>query len=218
MSGNTQACRTKHLDLAKQDAKTHCPHASPNGGGQCTEQKAFCNLYTSTCSSSTGYVAYNSDCVAQFGAFAAGTKDEMSGNTQACRTKHLDLAKQDAKTHCPHASPNGGGQCTEQKAFCNLYTSTCSSSTGYVAYNSDCVAQFGAFAAGTKDEMSGDTQACRTKHLNLAKQDADTHCPHASPNGGGTCVQNEVLGNAAYSMSVASLPVCFFMAFFLYGV
>merc|ERR1711907_523706 len=150
----------------------HCPHASSNGGGRCTEQKAFCDSYQATCSSSTGYVAYDSDCAAQFGAFAAGTKDDLSGDSQACRTKHLELAKVDAaaaNTHCPHASSNGGGRCTEQKAFCDSYQATCSSSTGYVAYDSDCVAQFGAFAYGTKNDLSGDSQACRTKHLELAK-------------------------------------------------
>ena len=59
----------------------------------------------------SGYVAYESDCDAQFGKFAAGTKDEVSGNTQACRVKFLELAQSDAATHCPHASPNGGRVC-----------------------------------------------------------------------------------------------------------
>merc|ERR1712054_444340 len=100
MGGNTQACRVKHLELAQSDAATHCPHASPNGGGECIS--AFCKDYKSTCSGVSGYVAYDSDCDAQFGKFAAGIKDDLKGNTQACRVKHLELAQTtcSAETYC----------------------------------------------------------------------------------------------------------------------
>ena len=42
----------------------------------------------------------------------AGTDADTAGDTIGCRTYHAGAALGDPVTHCPHASPSGGGVCT----------------------------------------------------------------------------------------------------------
>lgn len=74
--------------------------------------------------------------------------------------------------------------------FCSDYATRCGE-TGYGEAYSDCSAQFPALPAGAASSASADTQACREFHLGLAQASASqavVHCPHASLNGGGVCV------------------------------
>jgi hypothetical protein len=125
--------------------------------------------------------------------FPAGTAGDVNGNTLACHQYHVDLATGgDAvakDTHCPHASPSGGGVCgTTCDAFCSAAVATCGTEYADAAACSTACAGFAAGAAGA---TSGDSLACRQYHVGLAttsSANADTHCPHAGPSGGGICV------------------------------
>lgn len=41
---------------------------------------------------------------------------------------------------------------------------------------------------GKSGDKRGDTLQCRFTHVELAGQDPQLHCPHASPDGGGVCI------------------------------
>lgn len=74
-------------------------------------------------------------------------------------------------------------------AFCSSYASTCST-TGRSAAYSNCTSQVSTMAPGTSNAPS-DTFSCRHFHLDLAMSSPTNsviHCPHASPSGGGVCV------------------------------
>ena len=77
-------------------------------------------------------------------------------------------------------SSSGGGVSEECVTFCSRYFNTCGGNAGNdYASEEDCQAQCSGWdAAGFE---------CRQMHLELAQEDADTHCPHASGSGGGVC-------------------------------
>ncbi len=62
--------------------------------------------------------------------------------------------------------------------------------SGEVSAWDGCVAAFDALPTGTDGTTSGNSQACRVYHLGAAQTDAATHCPHASADGGGVCVES----------------------------
>merc|ERR1719482_1611894 len=142
----------------------------------------FCDRYATTCGAVTAW----SDCKTDFAKITAGSGNGQA-DSQACRLFHLGLAENgadDAKIHCPHASKDGGNMCVAQ--FCDRYETTCGSVTAW----SDCKTDFAKITAGSGNG-NADTQACRQFHLGLAEKGADEakiHCPHASKDGGETCV------------------------------
>lgn len=88
--------------------------------------------------------------------------------------------------------------------FCATYKASCNSKNDFgperrdahifargKAYGKDCVSIVTAMAPGVENATSGNTLACRQYHLKVAGTSNVTqavHCPHASPDGGGVCV------------------------------
>ena len=79
MSGNSVQCRIYHAgDPAAVDPATHCPHASPDGGGVCPDPKPL-----TWCEST---------CAAMF----VGCPDAMEGTEADC----VDGCESNAKGDC----------------------------------------------------------------------------------------------------------------------
>ena len=203
-SDDTLACREYHLGVALTSAANaviHCPHASATGGGVCVSPPPpppdFCTAYGTACVQ-PGYAAPYADCATKVSVMAAGDAGSTAaGDTLACRQYHLGLAltsNANARVHCPHASEAGGGVCVGPyfpypSGFCANYNATCRVPGNPLGEPYDhCVT---VMAIKTFGPQVGDTFQCRNYHLGIAMQsatDAAIHCPHASPNGGGVCV------------------------------
>ncbi len=72
--------------------------------------------------------------------------------------------------------------------YCDVIENACTD--GLDPYpNDDCSAYCNAkFEPGTFGDTAGDTLGCRIYHAEVAAQgDAEVHCPHAGPTGGGVC-------------------------------
>ena len=121
--------------------------------------------------------------------FDVGMSADTMGDTLGCREYHAGAAAMDAKTHCPHAGPLGGGMCatSDCAAFCKLAVAVCGTQpTPPYADEAACMTACAAFT-DTKTIpydatiTSGDSLACRTYHLTVASEDAasaTTHCVH----------------------------------------
>ena len=72
------------------------------------------------------------------------------------------------------------------ETFCLDEADTCTGDLSQYADLEECAAKCNQFARGTVGDTSGDTLDCRIYHVNAAKTDADTHCPHigATPTAG----------------------------------
>ena len=134
-AGNSSYCRAYHADgPAKTDAKTHCPHAGiSSSGGVCGSVcDAFCDQVTANCTGANAQFANRGACMTWCSSQTSGNWNDTKGNTIACRAYHASFpAKADAKTHCPHAGPSGGGvcasatptyKCSASFAGCTTYT------------------------------------------------------------------------------------------------
>ncbi|MCY1009865.1 hypothetical protein OV079_30755 [Nannocystis pusilla] len=80
-----------------------------------------------------------------------------------------------------------GGELTCE-AYCGIYLDAC---TDFAEYDNmqACLDQCGQWPVGTPADTAGDTLGCRLYHVTVASTvDANEHCPHASPNGAGVCV------------------------------
>jgi hypothetical protein len=76
--------------------------------------------------------------------------------------------------------------------YCALYASGCDDFSEYENNNDICLAQCAQWPPGIAGETAGDSLGCRLYHVGVANQvDADVHCPHAGPTGGGVCVAAE---------------------------
>lgn len=79
-----------------------------------------------------------------------------------------------------------GATCAD---FCAEFFVTCADFLDPTwADTAACEADCATWTPGTPGEMSGDTLECRVYHVGAAANDAATHCPHASSNGGGVCI------------------------------
>ncbi len=84
-----------------------------------------------------------------------------------------------------------GGSDGQAAASCDEYcASIMASCTDELAQYRDlatCLASCALFPAGEPGADSGDSLACRVTHAALAVDEADPHCRHAGPSGGGVC-------------------------------
>ncbi|WAS95968.1 hypothetical protein [Nannocystis punicea] len=80
-----------------------------------------------------------------------------------------------------------GGELTCD-AYCGIYQEACVDFAEYDNMQA-CLDQCGQWPVGTPADTAGDTLGCRMYHVTVASTvDANEHCPHASPNGAGVCV------------------------------
>ena len=191
-AGNTVYCRAYHAgDPAVMDAAMHCPHASASGGTVCGSPcEAYCSQMATNCGGEVGVFPSEGDCMAACAAFPDdGAFNAIDGNSVQCRIYHASFpAAADAATHCAHASPNGSNTCGNLcAAYCDQVMRNC----GELYANEDeCLNTCEGFATdGEWDAVEGDSVQCRIYHASFpAAADANTHCPHAAPDGGGVCV------------------------------
>ena len=155
---------------------------------------AYCDLYLSACADFTEYDNKEA-CVAQCDQWPLGEADALDGDSLGCRIYHATVADStDPNVHCPHAGPSGDGVCVDEGApdcgsYCDIYFQNCTDKND--VYEGDAAACMSAcvdWYAGSADDVDGDTIGCRTYHAGAALGDAELHCPHASPSGGGVCV------------------------------
>jgi len=102
-------------------------------------------------------------------------------------TSTTDMTTSTVSTTDMTTDTTGGGALTCD-AYCDLYLMGCGDFKEYDNKEA-CLDQCGQWPVGTPADLEGDTLGCRTYHVTVANaQDPDTHCPHASLNGGGVCV------------------------------
>ncbi|PIW01756.1 MAG: hypothetical protein COW42_03885, partial [Deltaproteobacteria bacterium CG17_big_fil_post_rev_8_21_14_2_50_63_7] len=155
----------------------------------------YCSEVTTICTGVDAQYASEAQCLefcTNIAVIAMGTEGETSGNTVACRLTHAGLAETSGQkaTHCPHAGPTGAGVCGAWcDSYCALVANICTGSNTNYPDEATCqTACTGIPTTGSIGDMSGDTVQCRIQHLNLAVLNPTAHCPHASEDGGGVCV------------------------------
>jgi len=178
----------------------------------------YCTHLATDCTGADAQITA-ANCMGTCAAYPLGTQADTSMNTLGCRNYHLqniEVRKQPAATHCPHAGPAGStlaaatGVCGASACenFCAMEAKVCGTDaapvTGVTNRYTDTAACMTACAAFTKTPeysptvTTGNNLACRVYHLtNAAAQVVgsaanNTHCGHtlspAVPAGaGGQC-------------------------------
>lgn len=214
--GDTVQCRLTHALLAASDPTQggasadpidHCAQAAPDGGEACrwptpaptcTE---YCQHIQSVCGDAglpNAQYANLASCVlfcSVAGQLAAGTGDDVQGDTVGCRDHWATQAELtgDAATYCPMAGPSGGGVCGGWcDNYCHLALASCTGGNAVYADDASCQQACAALpASGKAGATTGDTVQCRLHYLELAGMDGETsatqHCPTAAPLWGGKC-------------------------------
>lgn len=189
--GNSIGCRATHAALAATDPATHCAHAGASGGNTCgTWCENYCAYTGESCST---LYADDAACMTACAAFDdTGPVNARTGDSVQCRITLGALAAAD-DTACAHAAEDGGAVCRDPYScaeYCGTVTATCTGANAHYADVDTCMAYCetaAAWDAGFAGELDTNTISCRTLHAGLAAADADAHCPHASPAGGGVC-------------------------------
>jgi len=70
-----------------------------------------------------------------------------------------------------------------------------------------CLDQCGTWPEGKPGDKDGDSVQCRLYHLGLASTDPQTHCSHASPDGGGICVIPDYGNDAGDSCETSGIAL-----------
>lgn len=211
-SGATLACRMYHVSVAgQQDPEVHCPHASPEGGGVCipTLCETYCATLDDHCTDDNSVDFGDSDCLTTCGGWAVGDEGDTDGDTTECRLYHAQAAANDAALHCPHASVDGGGVCvaSECDIYCETVQANCADENTISFGDVDCQTACGGWKSGDEGDIDGDSVACRTYHAEAAADDAALHCPHASVDGGGVCVDPPQACEVEYGSCDLGTPI-----------
>ena len=137
-----------------------------------------------------------------FGLFACGddgrdtdsTGTATTGNTTAGTTADAtttdatttDATTTDATTTMGGSTTDGGELSCER--YCALFESGCADFNEYDNTQA-CLDQCSQWPTGVLGATDGDSLGCRLYHVTVANQaDPNVHCPHASPNGAGVCI------------------------------
>lgn len=82
----------------------------------------------------------------------------------------------------------GGGVAPTCADYCGDVMANCTADNQQYTTEADCMSTCVAFDTGVLDAMQGNTLGCRQYHAGIpATMDANLHCPHAGPLGGGVC-------------------------------
>jgi hypothetical protein len=158
----------------------------------------YCDAIMDRCKQENAEYTSPEVCAAMCKTFEKGDANDPTGNTLACRMVHVELAANDAVTHCQQAGPLAG-TCTDPcSAFCELTTGFCEDYEifpypSFAACKDACAGypyllarDPGSHAdAGTAvgDVMyAGNTLNCRLYHLEIAYDPMSStnysHCNH----------------------------------------
>jgi hypothetical protein len=153
--------------------------------------ETYCSLVKLACTGENAIDFGDSGCLT---ACAAWDEGGVEGNTVQCRIYHATIAIQEnPEVHCVHASPGGGGVCVDKpptpcEVFCTLAATNCKDENVIDFGEAGCVDTCATWEPGSAGATTGDSLACRLHHAGApAAEDPGTHCPHASPDGGGVC-------------------------------
>ena len=169
-------CRLYHLDAAIGDPETHCPHASPHGGGMCTD--AVWND-GDCCEPADGMVGCGDDeveaCVCAEDAYCCDTEWDSY-----CVSEVAEFGCAVCEEPVPAC-----------ETYCTLAETNCADDNAIDFGEEGCLATCETWPAGEAGDTNGNTAQCRIYHADAAAEDAALHCPHAGPDGGGVCVDPE---------------------------
>jgi hypothetical protein len=202
---NTAHCRLYHAIAAGDDPNLHCPHAAPDGGGQCVDPptcEAYCEAQAANCADGNAITFESGDCATDCATWDEGALGDTADDTAHCRLYHAKAAVDDATLHCPHASPDGGGQCVDAplplpttcESYCETQAANCTGEDA-ITFAVDCATDCASWIEGALGDTADDTAHCRLYHAKAASEDAALHCPHAGPDGGGKCVAPTTCGS-----------------------
>jgi hypothetical protein len=163
-----------------------------SGDAACME---YCGVYLGACVDFTEY-ANEADCLANCAQWPLGETSDTEHDSIGCRLYHATVAADtDPEMHCPHAGPSGAGQCITDDEdvptcaeYCGRFFDNCTGELNVFVDEADCMTQCGTWYPGTEDDTLGHTVGCHSYHALAAMGDAEVHCPHAAPGGGGMCV------------------------------
>ena len=180
-------------DGATGDASSDAGGDAAPGATACSD---YCDKITANCTGANAQYSSKGDCVSACQnklAWPAGTSAN-TGNTLSCRDYHAGLAGMNAgaaTTHCPHAGPTSdGNMCgTLCENYCYLAAKNCTGSNKLFETDAACMTACAGFATnGTYGATMGNTLQCRLYHVNVARDAANTHCPHSGVTPTAFCV------------------------------
>jgi hypothetical protein len=168
------------------------------GGSSNLSCESYCTQIMDACQGENAQYNSMASCLGTCSHFDVGSDGDTKEPTLGCRIYHAGVAAMpnNAKDHCPHAGPSGGGSCgTPCEAFCKVALGACTGNNVQYATADECnteCAKFTADPANTYDaaDTSGDTFNCRMYHLTVAATDdtsASAHCSHI-PAGSPVCM------------------------------
>lgn len=175
------------------DPSTTDPDPSTTTTGGAYTCADYCTIFLDACAD---FPVYDNDaaCIEQCEQWPEGVEGAVDGDSLGCRYYHVTVASMtDPMIHCPHASPNGDLTCVDPAAptcaaYCTEYFKNCTDDNNVYVDEADCLDKCEPWYQGSMADVVGDTVGCRLYHAGAALSDAPTHCPHASPSGGGVCV------------------------------
>jgi len=196
---NTLACRLYHSQAAIETGDLiHCTHASPNGNDYCgTQCEAYCSAFSGSCGALTpDPYSSEAECLQYCGENMVnlGNWNDTAGDSVSCRVYHADAYLALGAPHCLHAGPSGDNTCgTWCQVYCDIIQNACTGSNQQYASESACMTSCATIStSGNPGDTAGNTIQCRIYHAGVAGLDqatnAQLHCPHAGPTGGGVCV------------------------------
>ena len=151
----------------------------------------YCAAVEANCTDENA-LTWTEDCATDCAGWPEGEDGDTAANTTYCRLYHAGAAADDAATHCPHASADGGGVCVDPEPtvceqYCAAVAANCTDENA-LTWTEDCATDCAGWPEGEDGDTAANTTYCRLYHAGAAADDAATHCPHASADGGGVCV------------------------------
>jgi uncharacterized surface protein with fasciclin (FAS1) repeats len=151
----------------------------------------YCGTVAANCTDGNA-LTWTDDCATDCAGWPEGEAGDTGANTTHCRLYHAGAAADDAALHCPHASADGGGVCVDPEPtvceqYCDAVAANCTDMNA-LTWTADCATDCAGWPEGEAGDTGANTTHCRLYHAGVAADDAALHCPHASADGGGVCV------------------------------
>ncbi|MBD89521.1 MAG: hypothetical protein CL940_04235 [Deltaproteobacteria bacterium] len=89
--------------------------------------------------------------------------------------------------------------------YCDAVTANCADENA-ITWAADCATDCAGWPEGEDGDTAANTTHCRLYHAGAAADDAALHCPHASPDGGGVCVDPDLCADVTCDAPPA--PAC----------
>lgn len=192
-SASTTATTAETLSTTAATAESDSGAMDSSTGEATLDCTSYCDVYMTACVDHSEY-ANTEDCMANCEQWPVGDAADTGADSLGCRLYHATVAgSTDPELHCPHAGPSGAQTCVAAEAptcdlYCMRYFTNCTGDLNAFMDTDECMAECSTWYPGAETDVSGHTVGCHSYHANAAVSDAETHCPHAGPGGGGICV------------------------------